>query len=73
MIGGLGNDIYFVDTGLDIVIEAAGGGTDTVNASLSHDLEAEVENLILTGTANINGTGNALANTSDRQQRQQHA
>ena len=63
MIGGLGNDTYFVDNGLDIVIEAAGGGTDTVNASLSHDLEAEVENLILTGVGAINGIGNALANT----------
>ena len=63
MIGGLGNDSYFVDNGLDQVIEAAGGGTDTVNASLSHDLEDEVENLILTGTAAINGTGNSLANT----------
>ena len=62
MIGGLGNDSYFVDNGLDQVIEAAGGGTDTVNASLSHDLEDEVENMILTGIAAINGTGNALNN-----------
>ena len=45
-----------------MVIEAAGGGTDIVNSAISHDLEDEVENLILTGTAAINGTGNALAN-----------
>ena len=63
MIGGLGNDSYFVDNGLDQVFELAGGGTDTVNASLSHDLEEEVENMILTGTANINGNGNSLNNS----------
>ena len=62
MAGGLGNDSYFVDSGLDQVIELAGGGIDTVNASLTHDLEDEVENMILTGTAAINGLGNALAN-----------
>ena len=57
-----GNDTYFVDSGYDVVIEAAGGGTDTVNSSISHGLAAEVENLTLTGDAAINGTGNALAN-----------
>ena len=63
MAGGLGNDSYFVDNGLDQVTELAGGGIDTINASLSHDLENEVENLILTGAAAINGAGNSLANT----------
>ena len=63
MIGGGGNDSYFVDNGLDQVTELAGGGIDTINASLSHDLEDEVENLILTGAAAINGAGNSLANT----------
>ena len=61
MTGGAGNDTFIVDSGLDKVIETAGGGTDTVRASLSHGLAAEVENLILTGTA-ANGYGNALAN-----------
>src|SRR4030095_6352597 len=56
MIGGLGNDSYFVDNGLDVVTEGAGGGTDTVNSSISHDLENEVENLVLTGVGAINGT-----------------
>lgn len=70
MTGGADNDIYFVDTFTDDgnsanddqVIEAAGGGIDTVNASVSFILGNEVENLTLTGTAAINGTGNALAN-----------
>lgn len=61
MSGGLGNDTYFVDAIGDMVIELAAQGTDTVNASISYTLTANVENLLLTGTA-ANGTGNALAN-----------
>jgi hypothetical protein len=63
MYGGLGNDTYFVDQVGDKVIELAGQGIDTVNASISYILTANVENLLQTGTAAINGTGNALANT----------
>jgi Ca2+-binding RTX toxin-like protein len=63
LIGGLGNDIYVVDAVGDIVTEAAAGGTDLINASVTiASLAAEVENLTLTGAAAINGTGNALAN-----------
>jgi Ca2+-binding RTX toxin-like protein len=63
MSGGLGNDVYVVDDNGDVVIELAGGGVDRVNASISYVLGDEVENLTLTGTASINGTGNALNNT----------
>ncbi|MEW6313433.1 MAG: putative Ig domain-containing protein, partial [Pseudomonadota bacterium] len=62
MIGGLGNDAYYVDNAGDLVIEAAGEGTDTVYSSVSFVLPDNVENLILTGTANITGTGNVLNN-----------
>lgn len=60
--GGAGNDTYVVDNAGDVVTEAAGGGTDTVLASVSHALSDHVENLVLTGTANLDGTGNALNN-----------
>jgi Ca2+-binding RTX toxin-like protein len=63
MKGGLGNDTYIVDNAGDTVTELAGQGTDTVNASVTHTLSLDVENLILTGAGAINGTGNALANT----------
>ena len=64
MTGGLGNDTYIVDNVGDVVVETSAllAEIDTVQASISYTLSANVENLILTGTANINGTGNALNN-----------
>jgi len=63
MRGGAGNDLYIVDNAGDVVVEAAGNGTDTVNSSVSFTLSANVETLVLTGTGAINGTGNNGANT----------
>jgi Ca2+-binding RTX toxin-like protein len=62
MKGGAGDDGYVVDTKHDKVVEAAGAGNDTVYAAISHHLAANVENLVLTGTAAINATGNELSN-----------
>ncbi|NWK78472.1 calcium-binding protein [Aquitalea sp. LB_tupeE] len=47
MIGGLGDDIYYVDNAGDQVIELAGEGVDTVYASISYTLGEHVENLTL--------------------------
>ena len=63
--GGIGNDTYVMTENTDSVIELAGEGTDTVESSFTFSLAtsgANVENLTLTGTAVINGTGNTLAN-----------
>ncbi|HEV8392350.1 MAG TPA: M10 family metallopeptidase [Dongiaceae bacterium] len=68
MLGGGGDDYYFVDNIGDIVTETIlntkGGGIDTVESTVTYSLaaHANVDHLILTGGANINGTGNALNN-----------
>ncbi|MCW2922591.1 MAG: alkaline phosphatase, partial [Thermoleophilia bacterium] len=62
MIGGLGNDTYVVDNSGDVVTELAGQGTDTVQSSITYILGSDVENLLLTGSAAVDGTGNALVN-----------
>jgi Ca2+-binding RTX toxin-like protein len=78
LVGGSGNDTYIVDKARDLVTEAASAGTDTVKASLplidnsdtdtlannpgTYTLGVNLEDLILTGTIAVNGTGNTLAN-----------
>ncbi|WP_421837713.1 cadherin domain-containing protein [Novosphingobium sp.] len=63
MDGGAGHDTYIVDDAGDQVIETAGNGSDTVKASISYTLGAAIENLTLTGSAYLSGTGNDLVNT----------
>lgn len=74
MIGGAGNDTYVVDESGDRVFETTttassidAGGLDVVRSEVSFNLNASaglrfVENLILIGTANTSGIGNAMAN-----------
>jgi len=69
MWGGSGNDVYYVDNAKDKTNEAISatdtadsGGTDLVYSTMTHTLGNYLENLTLTGTAVINGTGNTLAN-----------
>jgi Ca2+-binding RTX toxin-like protein len=61
LIGGTGNDSFYVTAG-DVVTEAAAGGTDTVYAGFTYTLGTQLENLVLTGAAAVNATGNAVAN-----------
>lgn len=70
MLGGAGNDHYVVDNLTDKVLETTSvsiltdaGGTDTIESSVTWVLGNFVENLELTGSSNINGTGNLLNNT----------
>ena len=60
MIGGAGNDTYIRDNTSDVITEGSGAGTDTVLSNLTYTLGSNVENLTLTGTNAINGTGNTL-------------
>ncbi|WP_211211184.1 M10 family metallopeptidase C-terminal domain-containing protein [Asticcacaulis biprosthecium] len=60
--GGLGDDTYVVDNVFDVAAEAANAGIDLVLSSVSFVLGPETENLTLTGTAAISGTGNAMNN-----------
>ncbi len=62
LAGGLGDDTYVVDVTGDVVTEAANAGTDLVKSTITYTLGANLENLTLTGTTAINGTGNALNN-----------
>src|SRR5205814_659831 len=61
LTGGAGNDTYYVGTG-DTVTEAASAGTDTVMSAITWTLGSNIENLTLTGSSVINGTGNTLNN-----------
>ena len=63
MVGGLGNDTYYIDEAGEAVTEQADEGTDRVISAISYTLGENLENLTLSGTEAINGTGNALNNT----------
>ena len=63
MLGGFGDDVFHVDSSGDLAVEASYlGGTDLVMASVNYGIDAYVENLTLTGTANLIGVGNELNN-----------
>jgi Ca2+-binding RTX toxin-like protein len=68
MIGGANNDTYVVDSASDVADETGGNGADLVKSSVTFSLanvaqaKGTIESLTLTA-GNINGTGNASANT----------
>jgi Ca2+-binding RTX toxin-like protein len=63
MFGGQGNDTYMVDSLADYVSEYAGStGTDTVIASTDFTLGSGLENLVLSGSTAVSGTGNEASN-----------
>lgn len=62
MVGGIGDDLYIVDGTYDHVIEVMNEGTDHVFSSRLHTLADFVENLTLTGSTAVYGSGNSLGN-----------
>jgi serralysin len=64
MYGGKGDDDYYVDNAGDVAKESDGQGDDRVLSSVSYSLAGEyIERLRLTGSADVNATGNSLKNT----------
>ncbi len=69
MEGGTGDDLYFVTSARDLVVERTGGGLDTVYASIDYRLPDEVETLRLAApdlTARGNGLANKITGTAGR-------
>lgn len=62
LLGGQGDDTYIVHTPDVTIIEHSNEGTDTVFSELSYTLGDNLENLVLMGTNDLNGTGNELNN-----------
>lgn len=61
-VGGLGNDTYTVAAASDLIVESPFGGTDSVTSSVTYTLPTNVENLTLSGSSPIRGTGNSSNN-----------
>src|SRR5882672_5147781 len=63
MIGGTGNDTYFVDSVFDVIVENAGEGIDTVYTNSNYIIGANVEQLYLQESAGAaTGVGNGEKN-----------
>jgi Ca2+-binding RTX toxin-like protein len=66
LIGGKGNDIYKIDGAADVIVELAGQGSDWVQPTINVDLTllggGQIENVWMSGSANINANGNSAAN-----------
>ncbi|OAP39935.1 1,3-1,4-beta-glycanase [Sinorhizobium glycinis] len=61
MIGGKGDDIYYLYSGINRAYEAAGEGVDTISTWMSYTLPANFENLTVTGNGRF-AFGNDIDN-----------
>jgi Ca2+-binding RTX toxin-like protein len=59
--GGIGDDTYGIYSANTSIVEAAGGGNDTVWTTVTYALSAGIENMYLLGS--VNATGNSENNT----------
>lgn len=62
LLGGKDDDTYIVDNLLDKVSEKSNQGNDTVKSSIEWRLGKNIENITLTGSANISSYGNSQGN-----------
>ena len=58
LIGAAGDDTYVIADATAVVIEFSSEGTDLIQASVTYTAPSNVEQLTLTGSSNINATGN---------------
>jgi Ca2+-binding RTX toxin-like protein len=58
LVGGEGADLYQVEDAGNVVIETNAWGADTIVASVSYTMPDFFEQMVLTGNADINATGN---------------
>jgi Ca2+-binding RTX toxin-like protein len=63
IMGGADDDVYIVDKASFNIVENSGEGNDTIRSTVNYTLNANVENLVLLGNKNINGTGTDMADT----------
>jgi Ca2+-binding RTX toxin-like protein len=62
MVGGEGDDRYYLDSVSDVVVELEAEGLDRVYSEVSHELASNVEYLFLRGGQDLHGVGNQAAN-----------
>ncbi|MED5461880.1 MAG: calcium-binding protein, partial [Pseudomonadota bacterium] len=63
LVGGAGDDTYTVNSADDVIVEAASAGTDSViSTAENYTLSANIEELDLSGSDAVSGTGNESAN-----------
>lgn len=63
LIGALGDDVFIVNNAGITVTENGAEGEDTIRTNMTYALDPNVENLVLTGLLNIDGTGNGDNNS----------
>ena len=63
LIGGLGDDTFIINSISDTVYENFNEGNDLILSSVSYTLPRNVEKIILTGSLDIDATGNELSNS----------
>ena len=73
MIGGTGDDVYVVNQAGDVVTESQNQGIDLVESSITYTLGGNVENLMLTGSGDTNGTGECPQQQTDGKWRDKYA
>ncbi len=61
LVGGSGSDMFVLNNSADVVTVGATHGTDTLQAAFNDTLAANVSVLVLTGSAALSGTGNAIS------------